>query len=452
MLFNLNVSADSFVYVWEEGTTYVDVPLNANINDYTFVPKASLYRNGIELTDAVIHANPNGDWLYLLTDVDTSKVGDYKVWYKLTEEKYKPGHCQGYKTLVTFHVVDDLPPIITKIPISLTYKIGYEKINYLEQVSAYDNSGVCDITIIDDQVNYNKVGSYSVTVKAFDGYQATYGEFLVVVRDEEGPRISFLGDNNTVVMNVGEEINLIEYFSAYDDVDGDVTSTIKYNTIDVSVEKTFPVVVSFNDHQGNYSEMEIMVQVIDVGEPEIILKEESLLLDYKTDFSKYDFYENINSAYDGKVDIRNDVGIDISSLENKVGVYSIYYYYNDNSGVYKVECKIHLLSNESPVVDTQDVEVEKGETIDYSDYINVSDPSDSTVSSSMQIDDSRVDFHTPGVYPVYITATNSSGLMTTDILYVTVVEEEKEELDWKIILIAIMAIYFIGGKLLDKKK
>lgn len=198
--------------------------------------------------------------------------------------------------------------------------------------------------------------------------------------------------------------------------------------------------------------MEIMVQVIDVGEPEIILKEESLLLDYKTDFSKYDFYENINSAYDGKVDIRNDVGIDISSLENKVGVYSIYYYYNDNSGVYKVECKIHLLSNESPVVDTQDVEVEKGETIDYSDYINVSDPSDSTVSSSMQIDDSRVDFHTPGVYPVYITATNSSGLMTTDILYVTVVEEEKEELDWKIILIAIMAIYFIGGKLLDKKK
>ena len=147
IFFGIEARADSFMFIWDEGTTFVTVPLNANINDYINNPKAKLYRNGQLLTDAIMHYNYNGDWLYLLTDVDTSKVGDYKVWYKISESKYKPGQCQGYKTLVTFHIVDDVAPIITDYLEVIDYVVGTDRPSYLDYISAYDNSGNCQVSI-----------------------------------------------------------------------------------------------------------------------------------------------------------------------------------------------------------------------------------------------------------------------------------------------------------------
>ena len=45
--------ADSFRFVWTEGSTYIEVPLNANIYDYVNKPKAELYRNNILLNDTI---------------------------------------------------------------------------------------------------------------------------------------------------------------------------------------------------------------------------------------------------------------------------------------------------------------------------------------------------------------------------------------------------------------
>ena len=211
------------------------------------------------------------------------------------------------------------------------------------------------------------------------------------------------------------------------------------------------MVVSFCDKQGNVTPYSVIVKIVDDSIPEIVLVEDSIILDYKTDFSTYDFKANISSAYDGKNNIISDIEIDSSSLENRVGVYSIFYKYIDNGEVYNLECNVHLLANESPIIDTQDITLEQGMFINYLDYINVIDPSDGNVSESIQIDDSRVDYQNPGIYPVYIVATNSSGLMSDSILYVTIVEDTKE-LDWKIIVIFVMGIYFVCEKVINKVK
>ena len=445
---NIEVFADSYMYTWEEGSTYVTVPLNANILDYLNVPKAKLYRNNKLLDDADIVYNYNGDWLYLLTDVDTSKVGDYLVWYKLSELKYKPGQCQGYKSLVTFHVGDTECPKILDKPNVITYKIGNKIPDYKDYITVVDNSGNLQVKIIDNEVNYSKIGSYQVTILASDGFNSSKEYFTVNVIDDESPKITYLGDDKGIIIPLNEEADISAYFKAIDDVDGDVTYTISYDEFDTSIESKFPLVVTFYDLQGNSSSFNIMVQIIDESEPEIVLTQATLLLDYETDFSLYNFKTNVYSAYDGKKDIINQIYIDSSNVVNEVGVYSVYYCYQDKEEIYKVECKVHLLSNKNPVINTYDIEITEGFLPDYTDYIDISDPSDTTILESTQIDDSRVNYGITGTYPVYITVTNSSGLSTTETLLVTIVERKEKEIDWKMVVIILMGVYFVGNKVL----
>ena len=124
LLSSIKANASNWKFIWDDTTTTIEIPLGDNLQSYIFTPKATLYRDGIPLEDAEIHYVRTGDWLYLLTDVDTHKEGEYFVWYKATEQKYKPGQCQGYKVLITFKVVDQTKPVILECPSEVTYWIG----------------------------------------------------------------------------------------------------------------------------------------------------------------------------------------------------------------------------------------------------------------------------------------------------------------------------------------
>ena len=109
LLLSFKSNAASWHFEWEQ--TYIEVPLYANIDLYVTIPFARLYKDNHLLEDAEITYQRTGDWLYLLSDVDTTKIGTYQVWYKAYEKKYLPGQCQGYKTLVTFQVTDDVTTV-----------------------------------------------------------------------------------------------------------------------------------------------------------------------------------------------------------------------------------------------------------------------------------------------------------------------------------------------------
>jgi hypothetical protein len=104
----LKTNASTWSYKWEHTT--VEIPVGESIYDYEKIPKAKLYKDGIELKDADIKIITKGDWLYYLSNVNTNVVGDYYVWYKAYEYKYMPGTCHDYKCLITFKVVDNEKP------------------------------------------------------------------------------------------------------------------------------------------------------------------------------------------------------------------------------------------------------------------------------------------------------------------------------------------------------
>ncbi|MDE7263117.1 MAG: PKD domain-containing protein [Anaeroplasmataceae bacterium] len=456
--FSIKISASSWRFVWEEQSTIVEIPLGGNLQNYTSIPKAYLYRDGQVLEDAQIQYVTTGDWLYLLTDVDTQTVGNYQVWYKAVETKYKPGQCQGYKTLVTFRVVDKEAPIFQKYPKTITYWIGSEKPKYLEQIIAIDNSKTCEISIDDSLVNYQEPGNYKVIIRAIDKSNITEQEIDLIVKDPIGPVITFLGENNRILLTKGEEVSIQKYFKAIDKIDGDVTDTISYPSFSTDEERSFELEVTFTDKNLNSSQIKIFIEIVDKDEVLIELYQKQLLLEYNQDFKKA-IEENIKSAFLGKRNIKDEIHIDMSKVKNEVGSYIVSYSYFHNQREVNVECEVKMLSNTAPILLVENIITSVNEKPQIISYITVKDSSDSEIQSKLEWDDSLVDYSKAGTYPVRVSVTNSSGLSSFETLYITVckdsLDKDEGEGDFFMILILIGGVAVligIGGFLYFKKK
>lgn len=420
----LQAQATSFQFYWDEASCSVEVPLGSNIQNYTKIPKATLYRDGVELSDAEIHYVTTGDWLYLLTDVDTTRVGDYQVWYKAVEEKYRPGQCQGYKALVTFHVVDLEKPVFLDCPSVITYYIGATKPEYEKQVTIKDNSGSYDLSIDDTSVLYDIPGMYTVIFKASDGTNIEKKEVPVQVIDSVGPIVEFLGENNHIVVAKGSEVSLRQYFKAIDKIDGDVTNSIRYEQFSTTVEQTFPLIVTFSDSNHNETSIEIEIEIVDQSVPLLELYQDSLVLEWNTDYLKA-LKENLKRALLGEENMADEVSINIDHLKNEVGTFPVEYSFTKNDKSIKVDCNVTILAVNAPVIMVENTTAEIGEKCNIEELIHVEDASDSLIDSKVQYDDSGVDYTKEGIYPVLVTATNSSGLSSCETIYVTVVSQNQ---------------------------
>lgn len=415
----IRVEADSWSFVWDEDTLTINVPLKDNINKYTSTPKAYLYKNGIKLEDAEISYISTGDWLYLLTDVDTTRVGMYQVWYKAQESKYQPGQCKGYKTLVTFNVVDLEKPVFVEFKDEIKYLIGSEKPNYDLLFTATDNSGNCSITFDESAIDYNVPGEYILYVRASDGVLVTTKEARVIVEDSIAPIVTFLGENNRIILTKGEEPALQRYFKAIDKVDGDVTASMSYETFSVAEARTFELEVSFSDHNKNVTSVKVVIEIIDRDEISIELYNSCLVLDYKDDLRKA-LTNNIKSAYLGNEHIEDEVEIDFNNIKNEVGSYIVVYSYRTKAKEKTVNCEVKLLSSAYPILLVENISIDINQRINILDYITVSDESDKLIVDKIDYDDSLVDYSKEGVYPVRVTVTNSSNLSSSDTIYITI--------------------------------
>ncbi len=422
----IQVKASSWYFLWEEDTTVVEVPLGGNLQNYIHIPKAALYRDDVALKDAEIHYVTTGDWLYLLTDVDTSKVGEYQVWYKAIENKYQPGQCNGYKTIVTFKVVDLEKPVILECPEKLTYLVGATKPDYKSKIIATDNSGNVTVHIDDTAVDYSLVGTYQVKVEVSDGSFIETKQIELEVIDPKGPVVTCLDENNHIVLDLNSKASLLSHFKAVDQKDGDVTSSIQYPAFSTAEEKIFPLLVSFQDSDGNSASLEVQIEIIDHHIPTIELFQTNLVLEYDEDYEQA-LTQNIKRAILGSQDISAEVTIDTGNLKKEVGTYTISYSYSKQDKQAHVSCTVHMLSSQSPVILVENVETPKGQKVSLQNYIQVVDASDTGIKNKITYDDSGVDYTKEGVYPVLVSVTNSSNLTANETIYVTVFDDTKTE-------------------------
>lgn len=415
-------SASSWRFEWTD--TIVHIPVGAPLEEYKAIPKAMLYRDNILQADAEITYLREGDWLYYLSGVNTSVIGEYEVWYKAYENnKYRPGTCPGYKCKVKFIVEDTIAPVVEVLQEYVRIRRG-ETFSPLDNVRAKDNY-FSDIKLsYTGNLDMSKPGIYTISVYAEDGANnRSELQYEVEVYENQFPTIHFKGSGNRLSVALGAQIDLSEYFTAFDEIDGDLSAYIQYPYVDTSKAGISRYALSVTNFAGLETVQEFEICVVDDSIPVIQLIQESVVLDYKSDFTTIDFTQYVKSVVDNAPIDSENLRI-THNLEHKVGTYFVRYGYADSYTALAV-LKVELVSFEPPVIEAEEIRIQAGESVSLADYITVIDASDANIAVSLEIYDDSVDYTKAGIYYAEAYAINSSGLSKTK-RFKVIVEEAKD--------------------------
>ena len=409
-LVSMNASAGAaFKYVWNNST--VVVPVGASLDEYKNKPVATLYRDGVVLSDAKITYNTEGDWLYYYKNVNTNVIGTYYVWYKAYESVYIPGTCTDYKCKVAFIVKDLEAPEITPITENV-YVVKDSNYDLNQNVVAKDNYCESPIITFNHNIDFGKAGLYEVEAVARDesgNYSKT--NFNVIIYDDaKYPVITCSQVGDDIIVPLGDSsFNIKQFFTATDYKDGDITSKIYYPSLDYNTLGISTYTVSVTNSAGLVTEYPVTIHVQDEEPPTMILSTHSIFLDYKTDFENYDYSIYIKSLTDNVEIDYDNLSINYN-MENKIGSYVINYSYSDGVYVVSDSIDVSLVSYQSPKITVSDIRIKEDTNVDLTQYINIYDESDNNIYESLEIDDSKVNYSKEGTYYATAFAMNSSGM------------------------------------------
>ena len=201
---------------------------------------------------AVIENVPATSITLIEGEVDTTKVGTYKVVYEINK---------NIKEIEVIVRSNEKPEIIAN---DIELKVG-DEFNPAIGVSAIDKEdgkiAATRIVVKENTVDTTKAGTYKVVyeVKDKDG-NITTKEIKVTVRVGEKPEIIA----NDIELKVGDEFNPAIGVSAIDKEDGKIPATkivVKENTVNTTKAGTYKVVYEVTDKDGNTTAKEIKVTV-----------------------------------------------------------------------------------------------------------------------------------------------------------------------------------------------
>ena len=240
------LSADYFVVPEIEliGEKNLEVNVNEKFND----PGVKATINGKDASELVKKYG----------EVNTKKIGKYKIKYVITNYKGKQ------KKSVTRNVTvkDDVSPQIT-LNGGNEYSVEVGSVYVDPGYVASDNldGDITNKVKVTGKVNTKKIGTYELTYEVSD---SSNNEFkitrMVYVVDTTAPAI-YLKGSNPLYINVND--NYIEAgYRAIDNNDGDITSDVVVNNnIVSSTAGVYQVSYTVYDEAGNYNRVNRIVYV-----------------------------------------------------------------------------------------------------------------------------------------------------------------------------------------------
>ncbi|MGM9970888.1 MAG: hypothetical protein ACI35W_00590 [Anaeroplasmataceae bacterium] len=429
--------ASTYSFVWEN--TYIKIPLGESLYDYINIPQATLYENGVKTDHEVYYLR--GDMSTCEENIDTSKIGIYYLAYCAISD------IEEY-VIVTFEVVDNIPPIIENIaPLKISSKPDYN--NFF---NITDNYSEVTIKYNDDNIDYNTPGEYILIVSATDCDNNTTTEsFKVIVVDNIPPSIEAIRE---LELEVNTAFNPLDYFKAYDSVLGDVSNTITCSGFDNATLGMKNITIFCHDSTNFYSQ-NFSINVVDKTSPIIKLKTDilSITIGDVLNLDKSIFLNNIDEVSDNyNVLDYTDVDIKYDSLKAVVGEYEIYYSLVDKSGnESSIKAMVNVLCDSVPEIEVKNIYINVGDSIDYYNYISAYDKYDGDITYNIEIDDSNVNTNKKGVYFVELVVKNSSNKYNYKTLVVYVNESFIASYYW-VFLIPLGIIGIIVFFIIKKKK
>ena len=176
--------------------------------------------------------------------VDTTKSGEYNLTYMVTDSSRFT-----YKKQIKIKVVGDSIPIINASDITISEGKNFIPLDYVNAYDSVDGDITSNITITQNDVNTNVVGTYKVTYKVINskGIEKTKTINVNVVSDLI-PKL-YVASMET---KINEPLDLKKYIIAYDNEDGNIIDKVTINgEIDYTKEGIYEISISVNDSFGH---------------------------------------------------------------------------------------------------------------------------------------------------------------------------------------------------------
>lgn len=375
------------------------------------------------------------DIIVVSSNVDVNKEGVYVVTYEIKDK-------DGGKTRKTIEVTVVKPlekeneaPYINAS--DRTIKQG-ESFNPLNGVNAYDTEDgdlTSKIRVIENMVDISVVGKYSVTFEVSDsaGYRVTKEIYINVV-PKSNTRPIIYADNITVAL--GEKYNPYAMVSASDKEDGDITGKIivVYNYVNVYKEGIYKVGYKVTDSMGTSASCVIKVKVKNFNNGNKVTSTGDVPVIYCNDISialdtKFNPLEWVAATDKEDGDITNKVMVIYNNVDTSIeGNYHVTYEIIDSNGnkvnkamMVVVESEDKMSGeNKPPIINANDITLEKGRYFDPLDGVTALDDEDGNLTNKIIVKENEVNVSKKGVYKVTYEVTDSKGLVTKKSISVTV--------------------------------
>ena len=347
---------------------------------------------------------------------------------------------------------DTQPPEITAINQTINY--GTE-LSFSDLATIQDNrskeleisilsTDIEGITVDNDKqsIVFDDTGTYEIKLSATDkAGNESQGSVAIEVIDSEKPELIAYDSNASVGYNSELKLCLNESVSGdiikiQADDKSDISANIigvkaadgnevqedsyKLNADETSISFAdlgkYVLTFAVTDEFGNSVSEEVQVDVIDKTAPVITSKQDSFSLTEKDE--KADYLAKLTAKDEIDGNLTRKIEVDDSSVKyGSVGEYKIHASVSDKSGnVCQKAFSVVIKDTTAPVIslskDTFTL-TEGDSAPDYKDIVTAKDSVDGDVTESIEINDSEVNYDSPGTYTVSYKVSDSSGNSST---------------------------------------
>lgn len=403
--------------------------------------------------------------------VDINSIGKYSVTLEVVDSA-------GLKSSKSINVkVDKAAVEVNKAPkISASNKVikSESKFNPYSGVTAtdYEDGDITDkVKVIYNNLNTNVTGLYRIIYEVTDsgGYKVTKTIYVNVIPKSNTRPIIYV-DN--IIVPLGSRYNPYAMVSAYDNEDGNITGSIivVYNHVNVYKEGTYKVGYKVTDSMGMSASCVVKVTVKNYYGKEGINKNQDPII-YANDISvalnaKFDPLEWVAATDKEDGDITNRVMVIVNDVNTSVeGNYHVTYEVIDSSGnkvnkammVYVKKEEVVKEQNVEPVINAENLTIEKGVYFDPLDGVTALDEEDGNLTHKITVEENEVNVSKSGTYKVIYKVTDSMGKTASKSIVVTV-ESNHSIINYEIfakiggILIIILLIGSLSVMIVTRKK
>jgi len=262
----------AFNYEFEWFNSTVEIPVKESIHDYKEKPYCHVYANGVLQSYQLYYER--GVNFTTLTTVQTNRVGEYKVYYRvsfrdLNNVKYT------HTKMINFYVKDFEAP---KVEINEAIKVSIDKINLIDDQFLKKGLKITDnysrpenIRIEVDRKSIKlKIGIHQVSFTATDEAEnVTAFERTLIIFDDIPPELVIISEH--LKLSVGGSYDLFNNVIVSDN-SGERPEVTIFPEIDFNKIGLFEVTYQAVDASGNTIKSSGQIEIIDDILPKLELK------------------------------------------------------------------------------------------------------------------------------------------------------------------------------------